>query len=82
MEGILIELICPIHGLERFTIKVRKRVNVPLDDIYPKFRTRPKPELSSIIIGRDVGEKRVQEFVKNYLKEKGLWERVLSLRTV
>jgi len=82
MEGILIELLCPIHGLERFTIKVIKRFNVPPDDIYPKFRTRPKPELSSIIIGRNICEERVQEFVKNYLKEKGLWERVLSLRTV
>lgn len=82
MQGLLVELICPKHGLERYTVKVIKRFNISPNEIMPKFRTKPKPELSGIIIGRNVNEREVRKFFENYLREKGLWERVLSLKAV
>jgi len=82
MYGLLVEFICPSHGLERYTVKVIKRFNITPHEITPKFRTKPKHELSGIIIGRNVNEKEVRKFFENYLRKKGLWERVLSLKTV
>ena len=82
MNGMRVELACPEHGLERFTVKVVRRFNISPDEIMPKFRTKPKPELSRIVVGRDVNEGEIQRFLENYLREKGLWERVLSLRQV
>jgi hypothetical protein len=82
MQGLLIELVCPKYGLQRYTVKVIKRFNISPNEIMPKFRTKPKPGLSGIIIGRNVNEKEVRKFFENYLREKGLWERVLSLKAV
>jgi len=82
LQGLLVELACPKHGLERFTIKVIRRFNISPNEIMPKFRTKPKPELSGIVVGRNVNEKEVQKFLENYFREKGLWERVLTLKAV
>jgi len=82
MHGLLVELTSQKHGLERFTIKVIKRFNVPPNDITPKFRTKPKPGLSGIIIGRNVNEKEVQKYLEDYFRNKGLWERVVYLKAV
>jgi hypothetical protein len=82
MNGMLVELTCPQHGLERFTIKVVKRFNIPPDEILPKFRTKPKPDLSCILVGRNVDEKEVKVYLENYLHEKGLLEQVLSFRSI
>jgi hypothetical protein len=82
MNGMLVEMACPQHGLERFTIKVVKRFNIPPNEILPKFRTKPKPDLSCIVVGRNVNEKEVKVFLQNYLYQKGLMEQVLSFRPI
>lgn len=82
MDGVLVEFACPQHGLERFTIKVIRRFNIPPDEIVPKFRTKPKPDLSSIVVGRNVKEKEVKTFLESYLQERGLLDRVLSFRAI
>ena len=82
MHGVLVEMTCPQHGFERFTIKVVKRFNIPPNEIVPKFRVKPKPDLSCIIVGRNVEEKEVQDYLETYLQQKGLWNRILSFRTV
>ncbi len=82
MHGVLVEMSCPQHGFERFTIKVVKRFNIPPNEIVPKFRVKPKPDLSCIVVGRNVEEKEVQDYLETYLQQKGLWNRILSFRTV
>lgn len=42
LASILIEMKCPQHGLERFTIKVIKRFNIASDEITPKLRIKPR----------------------------------------
>ncbi|MDI6690254.1 MAG: hypothetical protein QME50_00080 [Candidatus Bathyarchaeota archaeon] len=82
MRGFLVEMTTPTDGLERFTIKIIKRFNISPNEIRPKFRTKPKPGLSGIIVGRNVNEKEAQKFLENYFREKGLWEQVLTLKPV
>ncbi|MEM2703457.1 MAG: hypothetical protein QXR45_09880 [Candidatus Bathyarchaeia archaeon] len=80
MPTLWIELSCPEHGFERFKIKIIKRHNIRPDQIIPKFRTRPKYELSSLIVGRDVQYNQLTDYLIKYFNETGLIERVLNIR--
>jgi hypothetical protein len=80
LASLWIELKCPEHGLERFKVKVIKKYNIKPDEIMPKYRTRPKHELSGIVIGRNVKYNELTDYLLNYFKETGLIERVVSLR--
>jgi hypothetical protein len=80
MGSLWVEIKCPEHGLERFKIKVIKKYNVTPTLIKPRFRTRPRHELSSIIIGRNVNHSEVRDYLVHYFNETGLMERVLSIR--
>jgi hypothetical protein len=77
---IKVELTCPEHGLERFTIKVVKKYNVNKESIAPKFRTKPRYELSGLIVGREVSSVEIRDYVVQYFKEAGLMDKVLSMR--
>jgi len=77
----LIEMKCPIHGYERFRIKVVRKYNIPTNAIIPKLRSRPKPgELSQIVVGRYVPEKEIKNFLIDYLRKNGLWPMVLKVQ--
>ena len=80
MESVCVELRCPEHGLERYKIKVIKKYNVTPTLIKPRFRTRPKHELSGIIIGRNVKHNEIRDYLVDYFNETGLMERILSIR--
>ena len=80
MTNLYIELQCPKHGLERFAIKIIKKYNVSPKLIMPKFRTRPNYELSSIIIGRQIDQLQVKDYLVEYFKEAGLLDRVVSIK--
>jgi hypothetical protein len=80
MANLWIEFTCPEHGLERFKIKIIKKYNVTPTLIEPKFRTRPKHELSGIIIGRNVKYNDIKDYLVHYYNETGLIEKVLSIR--
>ncbi len=82
MRGLNIELKCPDQGLERYTVKVKRRFNIPSDEIQPHFRSRPTYELSCVLVGRDVDETQVQSYIINYLREKGLYERLIKFKMV
>jgi hypothetical protein len=82
MASLLIEAQCPQHGHERFRIKVIKKPNVRSEEIIPKFRSRPKPDLSSVIVGRRVTEHQIQTYVGDYLKNAGVWSNILSMRFI
>jgi hypothetical protein len=75
-----IEYRCPEHGLERFKIKVIKKYNVNPELIAPKFRTRPKYELSSVVVGRNVKERAIEDYLVQYFQHTGLIDKVVSMR--
>lgn len=81
--NIWIEMNCPVHGFERFKIKVIKKFNVQSDAIIPKFRSKPRPgELKCLIVGRNVSKKDLENYVVDYLRRRGYIERVLSINLV
>ncbi|RLI46016.1 hypothetical protein DRO69_04015 [Candidatus Bathyarchaeota archaeon] len=82
MQGLFIELKCPKHGLERFTIKVKRKFNMPSNEIKLIFRSKPKPDLRYVLVGRNVEEKYIQSYIIKYLREKGLWERIITFKPV
>jgi len=80
MTTLWIELACPEHGFERFKVKIIRKYNIKPDQITPKFRTRPKYELSSLVVGRNVQYNQLTDYLIRYFNETGLIERVLSIR--
>lgn len=62
MQDLRIELRCPVHGFERFTIKVIRKFNMPSNEIKPRFRSKPKPEISCLLVGRNVSERDIQNY--------------------
>jgi hypothetical protein len=80
-DGFIVELSCPVHGLERYKIKIIRKYNVPGQTITPQFNRRPTPgELSSVVVGKNVSEKDIETYVRNYLQNMGLWSAVLHMR--
>jgi len=80
MAALWIEFRCPEHGIERFRIKIIKKYNVNTRLISPKFRTRPKHELSGIIVGRNVNYSEAKDYLIQYFKQVGLLGNVISIR--
>ncbi len=80
MANFQIELRCPEHGLERFNIKVIKKYNVTPELIAPKYRTRPRREMSGIIVGRKVSPAEMQDFMIQYFRETGMIDKVVAFK--
>ena len=80
MTVLWVELNCPEHGFERFKIKVIKKRNVRKESIAPIFRSRPKCELSGVVIGKDVEYREVREYLMEYFRQTGMVERILRIR--
>jgi hypothetical protein len=80
VASVLVELLCPEHGLERFKVKVIRKYNIDPDALAPKFRTRPKYELSAIIIGRNVKFNEVKGYLFEYFNSAGLVDRIVRVR--
>jgi hypothetical protein len=76
----MIEVNCPDHGLERYKVKIIKKYNIKHEEIKPKFRTRPRYELSGIVIGRNISYETAKEYLEQYLnRSTGLYS-VMSIR--
>lgn len=70
MISISIEVLCPQHGLERFRIKVFRKMNISSDAITPKIKMRPKPgEISCLYVGRNVSYEEAKNYLVNYIRE-------------
>lgn len=80
MATFRVEIRCPEHGLERFNIKVIKKYNVNPELIAPKYRTRPRHEMSGIIVGRKVSHTEMQDFMMQYFRETGMIDRLVALK--
>lgn len=82
MTSLWIEVRCPKHGFERYKIDIVRKYNIEANAIQPKFRNKPKPELSYILIGKRVDEKSARDYLVNYLRERGILEAIVSMRLV
>jgi len=80
MATFQVELKCPEHGLERFKIKVIKKYNVDPELITAKYRTRPKREISGIIVGRNVSHTEIRDFMMQYFRETGMIDTLVALK--
>lgn len=80
MATFQVELKCPEHGLERFKIKVIKKYNVHPELIAAKYRTRPKREMSGIIVGRNVSHTEIRDFMIQYFRETGMIDKIVALK--
>ena len=76
--SIWIELNCPRHGLERFKVKVVRKYNLKSDLIVPQFRSRPKPGLSSLLVGREVSDKEIESYLNEYFHQKEVMIKILK----
>lgn len=81
LVSLWVELRCPEHGLERFRIKIVKKFNMSPNMIMPKFRSRRKASgLSRLLVGRDVSNQEVENYLIAYFRERGLWESILKMK--
>jgi len=71
---------CPQHGIERFRIKVMRKLNMASDEIRLRLRTRPKAEIGRLYVGRHVTDEKAKEYVIDYLVQKGMIEKLISVR--
>lgn len=78
--AVWVEMSCPEHGLERFKIKVIKKYNVSKELIEPKFRTKPRYELAGVVVGKNVANYEVRQYLVEYFREAGMMDKVLSMR--
>lgn len=76
----MVELNCPDHGMERYKVKIIKKYNIKHEDILPKFRTRPRYELSSIVIGKNISYETAREYLEQYLTQSMGLHSVMSIR--
>ncbi|MDH5483367.1 MAG: hypothetical protein OEY22_10920 [Candidatus Bathyarchaeota archaeon] len=82
MSRILLEVGCPRHGFERFSIKVVKRYNIPSKDILPNFRKLKPDQITQLYVGRNVTEREIQRFLSDYLSRTGMNEILLNMRMI
>jgi len=80
LASIMVEMSCPEHGFERFKIKVIKKYNVNKELIEPKFRTKPRHELAGVIVGKDVNQYEVRQYLVRYFREAGMMDKILSMK--
>ena len=80
MASLMIECNCPEHGIERYKIKIIKKYNISPQEIHPKFRTRPRHELSGIVIGKNISYEEAREYLLQYLDQSARLSTVMSIR--
>lgn len=76
----MIELNCPDSSVERYKVKIIKKYNINHEQITPKFRTRPRHELSGIVIGRNISYETAKEYLERYLNQSAGLYNVMSVR--
>jgi len=78
MANLLVELNSG-GQLERWKIKVKKRYNIPIDEMMPRF-SRKRGEIQYLIVGRNVSPKEIEQFFQSYLQNRGLLEKVVWMQ--
>jgi len=67
--------------IERWKIKVKKHVNIPTETIHPRF-SRKGNDIKYLIIGRNVRPEKIEAYFRDYLRNKGLLERMVRMQLV
>ena len=80
MTSLIVEVNCSDHGLERYQVKIIKKYNIKHEEIMPKFRTRPRHELSGIVIGRNISYETAKEYLEQYLRQSMELTSIMSIR--
>lgn len=80
MASLLVEINCPEHGMERYKVKIIKKYNISQQEIMPKFRTRPKYELSGIVIGKNISYEAARDYLVHYMTESARLNMIMSIR--
>ncbi|MGD8565575.1 MAG: hypothetical protein PVF96_04425 [Candidatus Bathyarchaeota archaeon] len=80
MYRVNLEIACPRHGFERYSIKVLKRFNMPSKNITPRFSKLRPQEMSRLYVGRDVTQKEIKRFFNDYFLRTGMKEAVLKMK--
>jgi hypothetical protein len=78
--SLMVEATCPEYGMERYKIKIIKKYNIKPEKIMPKYRTRPRYELSSVVIGKNISYETARDYVLRYLNESARQNSVMSIR--
>lgn len=78
--SLMVEATCPEHGMERYKIKIIKKYNIKPEKIMPKYRTRPRHELSGVVIGKNISYETARDYVLRYLNESAQRNMVMSIR--
>jgi len=80
LTSVAVEMQCNKHGLERFKVKIVKRFNMPPNMIVPQLSKRPTVgEIKCIYVGRGVSGKEVEQFVRDYFREKGMLKNIVRM---
>lgn len=69
LTSLMVEVNCSEHGTERYRVKIIKKYNIKHEEITAKFRTRPRHELSSIVIGKSISYETAREYLEQYLSQ-------------
>jgi|GEM_PF-2248067 hypothetical protein len=69
MVSLMVEVNGPDTVLERYKVKIIKKYNIRQEQIEPKFRTRPRHELSGIVIGKSISYETAKEYLEHYLNQ-------------
>jgi len=77
---VLLEVACPKHGFERYSIKILQRYNLPSKEISPRFNKLKPDEISRLYVGRDVTRKEIRRFFNSYFSRTGMREMILDMR--
>lgn len=80
MVSLMIEINCPGSGIERYKVKIIKKYNIKHQEITPQFRTRPRYELSGIVIGRSISYETAKEYLETYMNRYAGLNSVMSIR--
>ena len=80
MQAVLIEF--KHNGeIERWRIKVKKHFNMPVDEIEPKLSHKGK-DIKYLTVGRNVRPEKIEAYFRNYLRNKGLLERMVRMQLI
>lgn len=80
MASLVVEANCPEHGIERYKVKIIKKYNIGPEKIMPKYRSRPRHELSGIVIGKNISYEAAREYLKQYLNDSSRLTGIMSIR--
>jgi hypothetical protein len=80
VASLMIEVNRPGSGIERYKVKIIKKYNIKHEEIMPKFRSRPRHELSGVVIGKNISYETAKQYVERYLDQSAFLNAVVSIR--